>query len=295
MMIAEESTAWPGVTRPVHLGGLGFGLKWNLGWMHDTLSYLSRDPVFRHYHQNEITFSMIYAFSENFVLPLSHDEVVHGKGSLLSKMPGDRWRQFAGLRELLAYQWAHPGKQLLFMGSEFGQEAEWSEQVGLDWQALSDSIQPGGFHGGVQRLVRDLNEVYREQSALWRQDFSPDGFGWIDASDADGNVLAFLRFPGPGERGPGARFIACLANFSGSPHHDYRIGLPVAGRWREVINTDAAEYGGSGVGNLGTIEAVAAPSHRQTASATGNLPPVGVLRLAPAARSKPRPAPLAGP
>jgi 1,4-alpha-glucan branching enzyme len=281
MMIAEESTAWPGVTRPVHLGGLGFGLKWNLGWMHDTLSYLSRDPVFRHYHQNEITFSMVYAFSENFVLPLSHDEVVHGKGSLLRKMPGDEWRQFAGLRGLLAYQWAHPGKQLLFMGSEFGQEAEWSEQTGLDWQALGDSIQPQGFHGGVQRLVRDLNQVYREQSALWREDFSPDGFGWIDASDSGGNVLSFLRFPGQDGTGPGARFIACVANFSGGPHDDYRIGLPTAGRWREVINTDAADYGGSGVGNLGAIEAVAAPRHGQPASATVTLPPLGVLWLVP--------------
>src|SRR5258708_16836355 len=167
------------------------------------------------------------------------------------------------------------------MGSEFGQEAEWSEQAGLDWQALSDSIQPGGFHGGLQRLVRDLNQVYRAQPARWRQDFSPDGFGWIDASDADGNVLAFLRFPGPGERGPGARFIACLANFSGSPHHDYRIGLPAAGRWREVINTDAAEYRCSGLGHLRTIQAVAAPSHGQPPSATVTPPPLAVLRLAP--------------
>jgi 1,4-alpha-glucan branching enzyme len=196
-------------------------------------------------------------------------------------MAGDEWRQFAGLRGLLAYQWAHPGKQLLFMGSEFGQEAEWSEQTGLDWQALGDSIQPQGFHGGVQRLVRDLNQVYREQSALWRQDFSPDGFGWIDASDSGGNVLSFLRFPGQGGTGPGARFIACVANFSGGPHDDYRIGLPTAGRWREVINTDAADYGGSGVGNLGAIEAVAAPRHGQPASATVTLPPLGVLWLVP--------------
>jgi 1,4-alpha-glucan branching enzyme len=281
MMIAEESTAWPGVTRPVHLGGLGFGLKWNLGWMHDTLEYLSLDPVFRRYHQNEITFSMIYAFSENFVLPLSHDEVVHGKGSLVGKMPGDRWRQFAGLRELLAYQWAHPGKQLLFMGSEFGQEAEWSQQVSLDWQALGDSIQPGGFHGGVQRLVRNLNQVYRDTPALWREDFTPDGFSWIDAGDADANVLSFLRLPGPGWNGAGARVIACVANFSGDPHHDYRIGLPVGGRWREVINTDAAEYGGSGVGNLGAVEAVAEPWHGRPFSVALTLPPLGVLWLVP--------------
>ena len=176
MMIAEESTAWPGVTKPAQQGGLGFGLKWNLGWMHDTLSYLSVDPVFRHYHQNEITFSMMYAFSENFVLPLSHDEVVHGKGSLLHKMPGDTWRQFAGLRALLAYQWAHPGKQLLFMGSEFGQDAEWSEQAGLAWPTAGDSRRLG-----VADLVRDLNQAYRDNPALWRRDFSPDGFSWIDA------------------------------------------------------------------------------------------------------------------
>ena len=277
MMIAEESTAWPGVTKPVHLGGLGFGLKWNLGWMHDTLSYLSKDPLFRHYHQNEITFSMVYAFSENFVLPLSHDEVVHGKGSLLRKMPGDRWKQFAGLRALLAYQWAHPGKQVLFMGSEFGQDSEWSEQAGLDWQALQDG---NGFHSGVQRLVRDLNRVYDDSPALWQLDFSPVGFNWIDASDADGNVLAFLRFAEPDETGPGAKTIACVVNFSGGPHLDYRVGLPAAGRWREVINTDAADYGGSGVGNLGVVEAVNEPWHGQPASVSLSLPPLGVLWLA---------------
>jgi 1,4-alpha-glucan branching enzyme len=278
MMIAEESTAWPGVTKPVHMGGLGFGLKWNLGWMHDTLSYLSNDPIFRHYHQNEITFSMVYAFSENFVLPLSHDEVVHGKGSLLRKMPGDRWKQFAGLRALLAYQWAHPGKQLLFMGSEFGQDSEWSEQAGLDWQALQDG---SGFHSGVQRLVRDLNRAYDDSPALWQLDFSPIGFNWIDASDADGNVLAFLRFAEPDETGPGAKTIACVVNFSGGPHLDYRVGLPAAGRWREVVNTDAADYGGSGVGNLGGVEAVNEPWHGQPASASLSLPPLGVLWLAP--------------
>jgi 1,4-alpha-glucan branching enzyme len=280
MMIAEESTAWAGVTRPVYVGGLGFGLKWNLGWMHDTLSYLSKDPVFRQYHQNEITFSMVYAWSENFVLPLSHDEVVHGKGSLLRKMPGDEWKQFAGLRALLAYQWAHPGKQLLFMGSEFGQPEEWSEQAGLDWQALGDGT---GFHGGVQRLVRDLNRVYRDNPALWREDFSPEGFSWIDASDAAGNVLAFLRFAGPGETGPGAKTVACLVNFSGDPHLNYRVGLPTVGRWRELLNTDAGDYGGSGVGNFGAVEAVGEPWHGQPASAVFSLPPLGVLLLAPEA------------
>jgi 1,4-alpha-glucan branching enzyme len=279
MMVAEESTAWPGVSRPVRYGGLGFGLKWNLGWMHDTLTYLTRDPVYRQHHQNEITFSMVYAFSENFVLPLSHDEVVHGKGSLLRKMPGDQWRQFAGLRALLAYQWAHPGKQLLFMGSELGQEAEWSEQAGLDWPAVdADGSGAGaGFHIGVQRLVRDLNHAYRQNPALWLLDFTPEGFSWIDASDARGNVLAFLRLAGAGDKG----MVACVVNFSGMPHHDYRVGLPAPGRWREAINTDAAEYGGSGTGNLGSVRATRDPWHGRPASAALTLPPLGVIWLVP--------------
>jgi len=270
-MIAEESTAWPGVTRPVHLGGLGFGLKWNLGWMHDTLAYLAHDPVFRHYHHNELTFSMMYAFSENFLLPLSHDEVVHGKGSLLGKMPGDPWRQFAGLRALFGYMWSHPGKQLLFMGSEFGQASEWSQEAGLDWLALG-----GELPAGLQRLVIDLNEAYRASPALWADDFSPSGFGWIDANDASGNVVSFLRFS-PDDGG----VLACIANFAGEPHGDYRIGLPSAGRWREVINTDAAIYGGSGVGNLGVIDAAAEPWHGRPASAVITVPPLAVLWLAP--------------
>ncbi|HEV3069237.1 MAG TPA: 1,4-alpha-glucan branching protein GlgB [Streptosporangiaceae bacterium] len=321
MMIAEESTAWAGVTRPVHLGGLGFGFKWNLGWMHDTLNYLSHDPVFRHYHHNEITFSLMYAFSENFVLPLSHDEVVHGKGSLLGKMPGDEWNRFAGLRTLLAYMWAHPGKQLLFMGSEFGQGAEWSAERGLDWWVLGDEQ-----HAGTQQLVRDLNRAYRENRALWALDHSPDGFGWIDANDAGGNVLSFLRFAGEAEPAPGGEaepapggaavaapggaavaeaepgghaapqpepggadagpqtgpgVLACIVNFSGGPHLRYQVGLPRAGRWREIVNTDAYSYGGSGVGNLGSIEAVPEPWHGQPASAVLTLPPLGVLWLTP--------------
>jgi 1,4-alpha-glucan branching enzyme len=270
MMIAEESTAWPGVTRPVHLGGLGFGFKWNMGWMNDTLAYLRHDPVYRQYHHNEMTFSLVYAFSENFVLPLSHDEVVHGKGSLLGKMPGDDWRRFAGLRSLFAFMWAHPGKQLLFMGSEFGQGAEWSEERGLDWWVLDDD-----YHSGVQRLVRDLNEGYRGTPALWTLDSAPEGFGWIDANDAAGNVLSFLRFDGAGG------VIACIANFSALPHLEYRIGLPQAGLWRELLNTDAGIYGGSGVGNLGGIEAAATPWHGRPASATLTLPPLGVLWLTP--------------
>jgi 1,4-alpha-glucan branching enzyme len=291
MMVAEESTAWPGVTRPVHLGGLGFGFKWNLGWMHDTLSYLAHDPLYRGYHHNEITFSLMYAFSENFVLPLSHDEVVHGKGSLLGKMPGDEWKRFAGLRALLAYMWAHPGKQLLFMGSEFGHGSEWSAERGLDWWILDYE-----YHSGTQKLVADLNHAYRATPALWAVDASAEGFGWIDANDAAGNVLSFLRFagaawrspdgatataPAAGAGRPGPGVLACIANFSGNPHHSYRVGLPWAGRWREVINTDAYAYGGSGTGNFGAVEAELRPWHGQPASALLSLPPLGVLWLTP--------------
>jgi 1,4-alpha-glucan branching enzyme len=288
MMIAEESTAWPGVTQPAHLGGLGFGLKWNMGWMHDTLAYLARDPVHRSYHHDQITFSMIYAFSENYVLPLSHDEVVHGKGSLLRKMAGDEWRQFAGLRSLLAYMWAHPGKQLLFMGGEFGQSSEWSEQEGLRWEELGQER-----HAGVQRLVTDLNQAYAQHPALWRQDAVPAGFRWIDANDVAGNVLSFLRLAGaptaeppagtPAADGPDPveAQVACVVNFSGEPHEGYRIGLPHPGRWRELINTDAAEYGGSNVGNLGGIEAIDEPWHGLPASAVVTIPPMGALWLAP--------------
>jgi 1,4-alpha-glucan branching enzyme len=275
-MTAEESTAWPGVSRPVYLGGLGFGFKWNLGWMHDTLSYLSLDPIYRQYHHNEMTFSMVYAYTENFVLPLSHDEVVHGKGSLLGKMPGDEWRRFAGLRSLLAYMWAHPGKQLLFMGSEFGQGSEWSDTRGLDWWVLDFDV-----HQGVQRLSRDLNHAYRAFPALWQLDSAPDGFRWIDANDAQGNVLSFLRFPDASDGAASPGVIACIANFSAMPHLDYKIGLPVAGRWREVINTDAIVYGGSGVGNLGGIEAQPEPWHGLPASASITVPPLGVLWLTP--------------
>jgi 1,4-alpha-glucan branching enzyme len=277
-MIAEESTAWPGVSRPVYLGGLGFGLKWNMGWMHDTLGYLALDPIYRQYHHNEMTFSMVYAYTENFILPLSHDEMVHGKGSLLGKMPGDEWRRFAGVRSLLAYMWAHPGKQLLFMGGEFAQGSEWSDSNGLDWWVLDFDV-----HQGVQRLSRDLNRAYRNAPALWELDASPDGFRWIDANDAQGNVLSFLRFPAASSSGPSgpSGVVACIANFSAIPHLRYRVGLPVAGRWREIINTDAIVYGGSGVGNLGGIEAVAEPWHGLDASAEITLPPLGVLWLTP--------------
>ncbi len=272
LMVAEESTAWPGVTRPTHLGGLGFGFKWNMGWMHDTLSYVGHDPVHRSYHHNEVTFSLMYAWSENFVLPLSHDEVVHGKGSLWTRMPGDDWNKAAGLRALLAFMWAHPGKQLLFMGSEFGQVQEWSENRSLDWHLLDSPL-----HGGVARLVRDLNLRYREHSALYSADTSPSGFAWIDANDSANNVASFLR-QDPDH--PGG-VVACVANFAGHPHRDYRVGLPAAGRWREVLNTDAKEYGGSGWGNMGGVDAADEAWHGQPASALLQLPPQGVIWLAP--------------
>jgi 1,4-alpha-glucan branching enzyme len=272
--IAEESTAWPGVTRPTHLGGLGFGFKWNMGWMHDTLDYAGRDPIYRAYHHNQMTFSLMYAFSENFVLPLSHDEVVHGKGSLWERMPGDAWNKAANLRALLAYMWAHPGKQLLFQGGEFGQEREWSESRSIDWHVLEDPL-----HGGMKTLVGDLNRTYRATPALWTKDFTPEGFSWIDANDASGNVLSFLRHGVDADGKP--TVLACIANFSGSPKRDYRVGLPFAGRWREVLNTDAQIYGGSGVGNLGAVEAERTMWHGRPASAVLQLPPAGVLWLVP--------------
>ncbi|GII92578.1 1,4-alpha-glucan branching protein GlgB [Sinosporangium siamense] len=266
--IAEESTAWPGVSRPVHLGGLGFGFKWNMGWMHDTLSYLKHEPVFRQYHHHLITFSLMYAFTENFVLPLSHDEVVHGKGSLVGKMPGDEWQRFATLRAYLAFMWAHPGKQLIFMGDEFGQGSEWSEERGLDWWVLDFDV-----HKGVQRLVRDLNRVYGESRELWQRDFVPEGFRWIDADDAAGNVVSFLRY------GEGDSILACIVNFAGSPYDDYRLGLPQPGRWDEVLNTDAYDYAGSGIGNFGTVEAVEEECHALPYSARLRVPPLGALWL----------------
>ncbi|MCU1607358.1 MAG: glgB [Modestobacter sp.] len=264
--IAEESTAWPGVTRPTYLGGLGFGFKWNMGWMHDSLAYMSKQPVHRSFHHSQLTFSLVYAFSENYVLPISHDEVVYGKGSLLRKMPGDRWQQLANLRAFLAYMWAHPGKQLLFMGSEFGQLSEWAESRSLDWWHLDDPA-----HSGVLALVRDLNTVYKDTEALYSQDTDPAGFQWIDANDAPGNTLSFLRY------GAAGQVLACVANFAGTPHQDYRVGLPRGGRWRELINTDSEGYGGSGVGNLGHVDAVAESWHGQPYSATLTAPPLATV------------------
>ncbi len=268
MTIAEESTSWPGVTRATHLGGLGFGFKWNMGWMHDSLGYIQNDPVHRQYHHHQMTFSMVYAYSENYILPISHDEVVHGKGSLLRKMPGDRWRQLANLRAYLAFMWAHPGKQLLFMGSEFAQESEWAESRELDWWLL-DHVE----HRGVQSLVRDMNRIYADTSALWSLDQDESGFAWIDANDAGNNVFSFLR------RGADGSELACIVNFSAVPHHGYRIGLPRTGPWTELLNTDAETYSGSGVGNMGQVVAEESSWHGQPASATISVPPLGALWL----------------
>ncbi|MCU1432985.1 MAG: glgB [Actinotalea sp.] len=266
MMIAEESTAWPGVTAPTDVGGLGFGLKWNMGWMNDTLRYLAEAPINRRYHHHEVTFSLVYAFSEHFVLPLSHDEVVHGKSSLLRKMPGDAWQQAAGLRSLLAYQWSHPGKQLLFMGQEFGQSAEWAEGRSLDWHLLEH-----GEHAGISRLVGDLNRFYRDESALWELDKDPAGFQWIESQDADHNVLSYLR------RDAAGRTVVVVLNFAGTAHDGYRLGLPSGGTWREALNTDAEIYGGSGYGNLGQVEATDEHAHGRPHSAVLRLPALGAL------------------
>ena len=268
--IAEESTAWPMVSRPTYLGGLGFGLKWNMGWMHDTLKYFQQDPVHRKYHHSRLTFSLWYAFTENFVLPLSHDEVVHGKGALLGKMPGDEWQQFASLRLLLGYMWTHPGKKLLFMGGEFGQRREWQHEESLEWHVLGYPL-----HAGVQRWVRDLNRLYRSTPALHQLDFSEAGFQWIDCDDADVSVISFLRRSAAGE----LTLVAC--NFTPVPREAYRIGVPRGGRWRERLNSDAADYGGSGQGNLGALEAVFRAAHGHDHSLDVRLPPLAVLVLAP--------------
>jgi len=270
---AEESTAWPGVTRLTAAGGLGFDFKWNMGWMHDTLDYFSRDPVHRRHHHRNLTFGLLYAFSEQFVLPLSHDEVVHGKGSLLGRMPGDRWQRFANLRALYAYMWAHPGKKLLFMGGELAQEAEWSHERSLDWHLRDDPA-----HAGVQTLVRDLNRVYRAEPALYEVDAEPAGFAWLEADDAASNVLAFCRFARDRSRP-----LVCVANFSPVPREGYRIGLPTGGRWAERLNSDAVPYGGSGMGNGGAVEAEREPRHGQPFSVALTLPPLAVLWLVPEA------------
>ncbi|MBV9604616.1 MAG: 1,4-alpha-glucan branching protein GlgB [Solirubrobacterales bacterium] len=273
---AEESTAWPGVSRPTYLGGLGFGFKWNMGWMHDTLGYFEQDPIYRRYHHHELTFSLMYAFSENFILPLSHDEVVHGKGSLYRKMAGsDKWQKLANLRSLYAYMWAHPGKKLLFMGSELAQDAEWSYERSLDWHLLE---QPE--HAGIQALVRDLNRIYRDEPALWEIDSDPSGFWWLEPNDADANVLAFARASKPDADGE-PRIIVFAANLSPVPRTGYRLGLPRATRWKEAINTDSTYYGGSDVGNMGGLDPEPIPWHNQPVSALVTLPPLAAVWFIP--------------
>lgn len=263
--IAEESTAWPLVSRPTYVGGLGFGMKWNMGWMHDTLSFFSKDPIFRKYHQNQLTFGLMYAFSENFCLSLSHDEVVYGKRSLFSKMPGDDWQKAANLRLLLGYMFGHPGKKLLFMGGEFGQWQEWYHEEGLHWELL-------GFRpfDGILRWVMDLNWFYRKRHSLHHRDFSWEGFQWVDFTDTESSTLSFLRCDGP-ER----TLVVC--NMTPIPRHNYRIGVPGCGFWREALNSDAIEYGGSGVGNMGGRTAEPVPWHGQAMSLSLSLPPLGVL------------------
>jgi len=269
--IAEESTSWPMVSRPAYLGGLGFGLKWNMGWMHDTLNFMKHDPIHRRYHHDQLTFSICYAFSENFMLPLSHDEVVHGKGSLIGKMPGDNWQQFANLRLLYGYMWAHPGKKLLFMGCEFGQRREWHHDESLEWHVL-------GYpdHAGIQRWVRDLNTLLRASPALHQRDFDADGFEWIDCSDLQASVISFLR---KGHDQRDVMLIAC--NLTPVTRENYAIGVPRGGRWVERLNSDAPIYGGSGVGNFGGLQASSRPAHGRPHSLTLTLPPLSVLYFSP--------------
>jgi len=265
--IAEESTAWPMVSRPLYVGGLGFGLKWDMGWMHDTLRYMAHDPLYRRYHHNELTFRQVYAFAENFVLPLSHDEVVYGKGSLLRKMPGDDWRKFANLRLLLGYMYTQPGKKLLFMGGEIGQWDEWNHESSVQWHLLDSAP-----HQGLQRWVRDLNTWYRGEPALHQLDTDAAGFAWIDCNDADASVLTYLR------RGKHAADIVAIAcNFTPVPRHNYRIGVPTAGYWREILNSDAPLYGGSGQGNMGGVDAAPVACHGHFQSINVTLPPLGVV------------------
>ena len=268
--IAEESTAWPMVSRPTYLGGLGFGLKWNMGWMHDTLRYFQQDPLHRKYHHSRLTFSIWYAFTENFVLPLSHDEVVHGKGALIGKMPGDEWQQFASLRLLFGYMWTHPGKKLLFMGGEFGQRREWQHEESLEWHVLEYPL-----HAGVQRWITDLNHLYRETAALHQLDFSKAGFQWVDCDDADVSVICFLRRDTAGS----PVLVAC--NFTPVPRENFRVGVPAGGQWSERLNSDACAYGGSGQGNLGALEAQGIASHGFAHSLNLRLPPLAVVILTP--------------
>jgi 1,4-alpha-glucan branching enzyme len=264
--IAEESTAWPKVSRPLYVGGLGFGLKWDMGWMHDTLSYTSREPIYRKHHQGQLTFRMLYAFNENFVLPLSHDEVVHGKGSLINKMPGDYWQKFANLRLLFGYMYAQAAKKLLFMGGEFGQWQEWSHDRSLDWHLLDYPM-----HAGVQQWVADLNQAYRTEPALYELDCEPQGFEWIDCNDSEQSVISLIR-KGKSK----AEVVLAIANFTPVPRYNYRVGVPDSGFWQELLNSDAADYGGSGLGNLGGMEAEQIAQHGQPYSLNLTLPPLAI-------------------
>ena len=269
MVIAEESTAWPGITAPTSAGGIGFGMKWNMGWMHDTLEYLHEEPINRKWHHNEITFSMVYAYSEHYVLPISHDEVVYGKGSLYGKMPGDDWQKLAGVRSMFAYQWAHPGKKLSFMGNELAQWGEWDHDASIDWDCLNWQE-----HRQVQTMVADLNAFYKAHPALWSQDFDPAGFQWLTSDDADHNTLSFLRIGTKGET------LAVVVNFSGEAWSDYQVALPTGGKWTEVFTTDDAKYGGSDIHN-GTFEAVEGEYHSRPFSAKITVPALGVVFLKP--------------
>jgi 1,4-alpha-glucan branching enzyme len=274
--IAEESTAWTGVSRPVYTGGLGFGQKWMMGWMHDTLNYFKNDPVYRRYHHNEITFSLVYAFSENFMLPLSHDEVVHGKGSLMHRMPGDEWQRFANMRLLFGYMFTHPGTQLLFMGGEFGQTSEWSIEKGLDWHLLKYD-----YHQGIQSWVKTLNAFYRSTPTLFEKQFSPEGFEWIDHGDYQNSVLSYLRKGSDPEK-----VIAVICNFTPVVRENYRIGLPLAGSWKEALNSDDEAFGGSGQHPVGTVKAEKEPWHGHPYSVVAKLPPLAVVILEHQPRTK---------
>jgi 1,4-alpha-glucan branching enzyme len=268
-MCAEESTSWPGVSRPVHLGGLGFTYKWNMGWMHDMLEYMSMDPVFRSYHQQKITFSLLYAFSEKYILPFSHDEVVHGKRSMIDKMPGDLWQKHAGLRALYGYMFVHPGKKLVFMGGEIGQWREWNHDWQLDWEVLGDPR-----HAGLQRWCRDLNTAYQAHAPLWNDDFDPKGFSWIDCNDHEQSIIALTRRSGDDH-------VIAVVNFTPVVRRGYRIGVPADGEYEEILNSDAEVYGGSNVGNQGIVKTESQPSHGYQSSLNLSVPPLGFLLLKP--------------
>jgi 1,4-alpha-glucan branching enzyme len=269
--VAEESTAWPAVSRPVHLGGLGFTYKWNMGWMHDMLEYMRQDPVYRRWAHNKITFSMLYAFHENFILPFSHDEVVHGKRAMLDKMPGDAWQKFANLRALYGYMFSHPGKKLMFMGGEIGQWREWDHDGSIDWNLLEYPL-----HDGLRRLVRDLNTLYRAEPSLHEVDFEPAGFQWIDCNDSDASVVSLIRRA----RDP-RDFTVTVLNFTPVVRHGYRVGVPEAGRYLEVLNTDAEIYGGSNVGNMGGVATEAVSAHGHDQSLSLELPPLACVIFKP--------------